>query len=400
MKRFGWILVLLIMVAPAWSANKKITVGQLEDLLHSLHQANKTDADVAAELKQVDLTEELTRSTMNSLVSFVPGPLSTEQIYVLEALSSMLPPPAADIPTTPAPDAAAQKAILDKANDYAAKTYAQLPALTATKTTLRFQDSMDVVRSSSGMHSSASEADTSFGVGATNNAYIRYINSTETPVESVNGAEKFSSGKDQTKWGPNGMIALQEPGPVLSTVLQEAETAEKINWLRWETVNGKQAAVFSFAVDKKKSRYGVNYCCFPDTDQSGLLNYSMAGGKGAAPGNTNATAKGNLQTNTNFKNFKGTEPYHGELFIDPDTGIVVRLITEVDFKPSDVVHQEDDRIDYGPVTVGGKALILPIKSIITTEVVPNGEDSAGKYSIRRTLFTAEYKDYQPAGAAR
>ena len=61
------------------------------------------------------------------------------------------------------------------------------------------------------------------------------------------------------------------------------------------------------------------------------------------------------------------------------------------------MHQVDERIDYGPVTVGGKMMVLPIKTIINTEVVPNGDSgAAGRFSIRRTLFTSEYKDYQPA----
>jgi len=67
-----------------------------------------------------------------------------------------------------------------------------------------------------------------------------------------------------------------------------------------------------------------------------------------------------------------------------------------DLKPSEVVHQVDERIDYGPVTVGGKVVVLPVRSITNTEVVPNGDSgAAGKYSTRRTLFTSEFKDYQP-----
>ena len=110
-------------------------------------------------------------------------------------------------------------------------------------------------------------------------------------------------------------------------------------------------------------------------------------------------AKGNFQTNTNWHNFKSNVPYHGELFIDADSGIVLRMITEAELKPSDVVHQEDTRVDYGPVNVGGKMLVLPIKTVIDTEVVPNGDSgSAGRYSTRRTLFTSEYKEYQLGGA--
>ena len=389
MKRFAWILVVLFLASPAWAA-KKITVQQLKDMLVSLQQGRKTDAEVATELKQVELTEELTRSAMNSLVSYVSGPLSTEQIYVLEARSAVLPPPAVDLPATPAPDAAAQKAILDKAVDYTTKTYTQLPHLTATKTTIRFQDNAVVIAAISGMHSGSSDVDPNL-VQA--NRFIHYINSTEVPVDTQNGAEKVSTAKDKTPWGQNGYIALQGQGPVLSSVLQDAQAAGTISWLRWETINKKAAAVFAFSVDKKKSHYAVSYCCFPASEQTGRMNFKASGGNGSG----DYTAKGNLQTHTTYdQHFNATVPYHGEIFVDPGTGIVVRLILQAEFKAADDVQQEDQRIDYGPVKVDTKALVLPIKTVINTEVIPNGDSGAAKFTTRRTLFTSEYKNYQLA----
>lgn len=398
MKRFGWILMLLMAASPAWAA-RSVTVKQLNDLLVSLQQSKKTDAEVAAELKQIVLSEELTLTAMNALVQYVPGPLSTEQIYVLEARSAMLAPPPADLPSTPAPDAAAQKAILDKAIDYANKTYGQLPPLTATKTTLRFQDNVEAAAASSGLHSSA--VDVSIGNNAVlASQFVHYVNSTEKPVELVNGGEKVDTGKEKTPWGQNGQIALLGQGPVLNTVLDQAQASGKITWLRWETVNGHQTAVFSFSVDKKKTRYAVNYCCFPDVDQTGVANFTSAA-IGSAGGGGGGGVKGNFQTTTDWKNYKATVPYHGELFVDLDTGIVVRLITIAEFKSSDVVHQEDQRIDYGPQAVGGKTLVLPGKTVVNTDVSANGDSSsAGKYAERHTLLTAEYKDYKLAGAAQ
>jgi len=396
MKRFGWVLVLLVAASPAWAA-KKVTVQQLRDLLSSLHTAKKSDADVSSELKQVELTEQLDRTVMNSLVDYVPGPLSTEQVYVLEAKSATLPPPAADLPSNPAPDAAAQKAILDKATDYAGKTFSQLPHLTATKTTIRFQDNMEALAAGSGMQNSAQVATSNPDVVVASQ-FVHYIGSTESSIDSQNGAEKLPTAKDKTQWGANGQIALQGQGPVLSTVLSEAQATGKLAWLRWESVNGKAAAVFTFAVEKKKSHYSVNYCCFPDVDQAGSVRFSGAMGAGQPGGSPGASggAKGNLQTVTSWHNYKATVPYHGEIFVDPDTGIVVRLITIAEFKNSEVVHQEDQRIDYAPVSVDGKPLVLPVKSFINTEVVPNGDSGAGKYSTRHTLFTAEYKGYATA----
>jgi len=388
MKRFGTILMLLIAASPVWAA-KSITVQQLKDLLTADQQAKKADADVANELKQVVLTEELTTATMNELAPLVPGAATLEQVYVLEAKSAVLPPPASDIPSTPAPDAAAQKAILDKAIDYAGKTYAQLPMVTAMKTTIRFQDNVSAMAASSGMHSGATDNATSDPNIANAAQFVHYINTTQAPVNIHNGIEDNPLANDKTKWGANGYIALMGNGPALGNVISEAQADGKITFVRWETVNGKAAAVFSYAVEKKKSHYAVNYCCFPDLDQAGMLSYSA---RSAASG---PSAHGNLQTTTDWKNYKATVPYHGEIFIEPDSGVVVRLVTQADFKNTDVVHVEDQRIDFLPVAVGGKTLVLPSKTIINTEVVPNGDSGGGKFIIRHTLFTSEYKGYQP-----
>lgn len=391
MKRLAWLVVLLMAAAPVWAA-KKISVQQLQDLLASLQAANKSDADVAIQLKQVELTEQLTRATMNSLVSFVPGPNSTAQIYVLEAKSALLAPPATDLPTTPAPDDATQKALLDKASAYAANTYAKLPNLTATRTTLRFQDNTTAVAASSGIHSGAEDSSLTDPNLMSANQSVNYINSAQVVVAFQNGAEQNPLLKDKTRWGANGYIALLGQQPVLSAVFQEAQAAGKFTFLRWEMVNGKAAAVFTFSVDKKKSHYAVNYCCFPDVDQAGSAKFtsaaqaSLTGGQGGV--------KGNFQTSTDYKPFKSTVAYRGEIFVDPDTGVVVRLVTQGEFKTSDVVHQEDQRIDYTPVTVGDKALVLPTEAIVNTEVVPNGDSGAGKFVLRHTLFVAEYKDYK------
>ena len=400
MKRLGCVVLLALIALPAWAA-KKVTVGELEDMLKTMQQQKKSDADVAAALKQVQLTEELTRSVMNRLAENVPGQQSTEQVYVLEARSAFLAPPPADIPSTAAPDAAGQKAILDKAATYVGNTYAQLPALSATKTTLRFQDNVEVVAPSSGMHGSAT--DVSVGSSFVSPyQFVHYINSTESTIAGEHGEERLPSEKDKTPWGANKMIALQEPDPSLGQIFNDAQAAGAVKWVRWELINGKAAAVFSYEVPKKKSHLQVNVCCFPSLDQAGIATFTGQNGIGA-PGSSRGAgggAKGNLQTSTDWHNYKaGGVPYHGEFFIDPDSGIVVRMITQAELKPSEVVHQNDTRIDYAPVKLGDKDAVVPVKTVINTEVVPNGDSGAGRYATRCTLFTSEYKNYQLAGAA-
>jgi hypothetical protein len=373
MKRITWIFVLVFAACPAWAA-KSLTVQQLVDLLASLKKAQKSDAEVAAQLQDVELKEELSRSMMNGLAADVPGQLTTEQLFVLEARSAMLTPPASSLPVLPAPDAAAQKAILDKAFDYASKTFKQLPPVTASKATRRFQDNAEMPQGSFGAHS-----------GATLEAVatpIRYGGGTETTVTFKGGAEQAAP--DKTQWGANGMIGLLGPGPVLSAVLDEAQAGGKIAWARWELVNGKPAAVFSFGVDKKKTHYEVSYCCFPDTDQAGPMGMR---------GTTGGGGSGNYAVNTKWKPFKATVPYHGEFFVDPETGVISRLITQAEFKSSDWVRQEDQRIDYDATPVADKSLVLPAKSIVLTLELPFGDLGKGQV-VRHTLFSSEYKGYQ------
>lgn len=401
MKRLVWILAIMMMVAPAWAA-KKVTVGQLEDLLRSLQQAQKPDAEVATELKQIELSQELTRGAMNNLVKYVPGPLSTEQVFVLEALSADLIPPASDLPSSPAPEAAAQKALLAKAENYVTNNYRQLPLLTATRTTLRFQDNIEAAVSDSGVAGSAKEVDLNAGL-SNPVLFFRYLNSSEVPVVSEHGVEQLPPGKDKTRWGANQMIALKEPAPSLGVILPEALETGSVQWLRWELINGRQAAVFSFAVPKAKSALTVDICCFPNLVQAGVARFynsmsaPMVAGDEAAGGGAGGVT-GNFQSTTDWHNYRSIVPYHGEFFVDSGSGIVVRMIVEAELAPSEVVHRVNTRIDYGPVTVGGKMLVLPVKSVVNTEVVPKGDSGAGSFTTRQTLFTSEYKDYRLGGA--
>ena len=138
MKRLISMLVLMMMAAPALAANKKVTVQELKDLLVSLKQNKKTDEEVSIRLKEIDLSEELTSAVASDLLFASPGPLTSEQINVMEMRSSMLAPPPSDLPNLPAPDAATQKAILEKAIDAATRNDHQIKNLMAIKAVSRY----------------------------------------------------------------------------------------------------------------------------------------------------------------------------------------------------------------------------------------------------------------------
>jgi hypothetical protein len=255
------------------------------------------------------------------------------QIRVLALESALLPPPPSGPPAPPAPDQATQDAIFNKATDYAAKTLAQLPRFDAQKQTLRYQSGDEYVRAADGVGTHMAHSD--LGLNPVSD-YLRYIGEQTVPV-TVEGGIALPPAKDkaQDPASQNGQVSTG-PGPLPSAVLLDAARGRR-SWLRWDPIDGKQTAVFSFAVDRKQSHYQVNYCCFPKTEDVGshigvTPNGVSSGGK-PPTGNNYGTA-------TSFEPFKTTPGYRGEVFIDPDTGTVVRLIVEAEFKPTDLVQQE------------------------------------------------------------
>ncbi|MGA2558268.1 MAG: hypothetical protein ABSF17_01215 [Terracidiphilus sp.] len=401
MRRFAVLLLLFTSICFSAQAAKKATVRELKDTLSSFLQAKKTDQETATRLKEMELSEQLTLTTKNSLLAESPGPLTTEQIYVLEGESADLVPPTAELPDRAAPDQATKDALLAKAQQYVTDIYEELPALAARKTVLRFQDNVEAVAQSSGIVGNAKEVDT--GDGFSNPAaFVHYINSAQADVQSDHGAEKRVVEKVKIPWGANKMIALEEPDPSLGAVFREAREAGKLQWVRWETVNGNPAAVYSYAVPRKTSRLALDVCCFPNVTQVGIARFytgtsaaALAGSEAAGGGGGGVT--GNYQTSTDWHDYKTSAPYHGELYIDPKSGIVVRMIVEAELKPTETMHVFDERVDYGPTAAGNRTVVAPVRTIVNTVVVPNGDSYAGGYKTRRTLFISEYKEYRESG---
>lgn len=377
MKRWTAVAVLSLLAVSAWAASaKKMTVDQLKQFMADAHKANTPDDQVAADLEKVEMTEQLSHGVIEAMAPDVPGQHTTEQLYILQIRSAVLPPPSADIPQDPAPDAATQQAILKKAQDYAANVYAQLPSLTANKTVRRFQESEQIPEASFGAHNNANFAPTE--------SPIRYTASDETPVTLHNGVEQPSVDRSQP-WGRNGMIQILGEAPTPATVMSEAQAGGKLDWLRWQQVDGKKLAVFSFIVDKKKSRYTLEYCCFPEVSQAGAM--SMRG--------TNAGGgPGNYVNVDQWKPWKATVPYHGEIFVDPSSGAIVRLITQANLKASDPVRAEARRVDYGEQKVGDLNIMVPVSAELDTLEQPYPNLPSGRFIMRHTLFMDQYTDYK------
>jgi tetratricopeptide (TPR) repeat protein len=388
-RRFLILFIIVIAATLPLSATTKATVQQLDSLLADMHKQSKTDDQVANALREMELTQQLLSSVMNSFVQYQPGPQSVVQIRVLALESALLPPPPSELPDTPPPDPATQSAIIGRATEYAARQLDLVPKLTTDKLTLRYQDGDAAVRAYNGAGSQMGHTDLGLDPA---NQYIRFLGQTSAAIVTQGGVELPPTANNQDPGGPNGQISPVGTGPVLSSVLREAEPG-KMTWLRWESVDGKRVAVFSFAVNRKQSRYQVDYCCFPKTENVGThigmtpMGVGLGGGK--------APTSENLGTATSFEPFKTTAGYRGEVFVDPETGTVVRLIVRAELKPTDFIQQEDTRIDYGTVEVNGRGYVAPTRNILLTTMVPSG-DSFARFTTRRTLFDISHSNYRAA----
>src|ERR1700739_3788071 len=111
MRRLLILAAALLIALPGWAATR-VSVSQLDSLLAEMHTQNKGDEATRNKLKELELTEQLTKPVMDSFTKYQPGPETIVQIRVLALERALLPPPATNLPDTPAPDQATLKAMM------------------------------------------------------------------------------------------------------------------------------------------------------------------------------------------------------------------------------------------------------------------------------------------------
>ena len=376
LKKIVFVLCLLFTTSSALAAVAPLTIAQLDQLVTGLMAAHKTDEEIALRLQTVHISEQITAQELQSLLGSHPGPRTTQQIMILTLDSSQLAPPSSDIPTLPAPSAVDQADLLKKATTIALETFPRIPKLNADKKSLRFQNGVAFIKNTSGNGGSMSNSN---GYSEISDPIsLSLIDQQITHIVTNAGVEDAPTIiKQRDPGGQLGQVSQTVPGLSLVAVLGDLAKATP-TWLRWQNINTRQTAVFAFVIPRKQSSYKIDYCCFPENEHIGS-QMGFAGNSGTA---------------TTFNPYKSAPGYHGELYIDMKTGLIVRMITKADPKVTEFVHQEDIRVDFEPTMVGSTPYVLPDHVTILTTVVPNG-DSMAKFTTRRTLFDISYLNYHP-----
>lgn len=371
-------LVLLFLIVAVWAAPataaKKVTVQELSAMLNSWYADKKTDEEISGQLKQMEMREELILPVLNSYSKFNLGPLTIEQLTILQYASELQPLSAPTEQVKPIPDETDRKAILDRMDSYVSNVFSHVPDILVTKGTARFSDAP----LSQIQDFRVSQGNGTLMGGTIRNVagnYIRFHGITKVPMQVVDGVEKPISGKAGPANDPQGLIAWGQLGPILRTVVSDTGKRSTITWTRWDRINAIEVAVFDFNVDRKDSHYELNYCCFP--------NYDLSGGH-----------VGPAQTIVDWKPFKSSVSYHGQLYVEPRTGYVLRLILKADPKPSDFVHQETTRVDYVTQTIDGKNYLLPKNLVTLNNVVISGDGGGQSYTEVHSILATEYFDFK------
>jgi VWFA-related protein len=310
-------------------AVERVTVAQLEQAVTASH--GRPDLEVAQQLSGLELTERLSRTRFAQLLADLPGEKCQQQLVALADSSEFLNLPATEIPSTAAPDAAAQRQMMALVVNYVTRTVHQLPNFFATRETTRFEDRPQVTYGYLPLH---------------------FVGKLSKSVVYRDGQEMVEAGATKAKGQQpeaQGLVSWGEFGPILSTVLLDAAQS-KLAWSHWEQGANGPEAVFGYSVPGQKSHYWVQTCCTEGVseDPSGITR-ERAG-------------------------------YHGEMAVDPATGSIVRLTAVADLTVGERLTKAGIMVEYGAVDVGGKSLICPKRSVALSTMryahISNGAHSA------------------------
>jgi len=334
MQKLGLLLLAAGIAVPGFAATR-VTVEQLEHVLAAAH--GKPDLKVAKQLSDLELSERLSAAKLSRWEADSPGPESRQALVALADLSVFLDPPAAEIPATATPDMDTQRKIMAQAVNYAVRTISKLPDFFATRDTIHFENTPP------------RQLDTGYRP-------LHPVARTSATLLYRNGKEVVDSQAEKGSLSQQAAPALTTSGVfglILGTVLVDSSHG-KLVWSRWEQAAAGAEAVFHYAVSREQSHYRVEFCCVP-------------GGPG----------------NGAFKQLSG---YHGEIAVDPLNGAVLRLTLEADLQPTDPLVRSDIVVEYGPVEIGGKTYICPIKSVSITVSPALASDASEMQRYRGKLL--------------
>ena len=299
-------------------ATRQVTVEQLEQLLDAIH--SQGDGEVARQLSTLQLTQRVSDTRLASWTAATHGKKTRQMLKTLADASAFMPPPPAEVVADAPPDAAAQLRLISLAANYLKETMPKLPNFFAARTTVHYEESAQFNQASSRVDYEPLHATQNF------KETVLYRNGSEVADAGTTKRRRRNT-KDPY------LITYGTFGPILGFVRDAIAVPNALTWSHWERGPNGTRAVFRYAVPMKRSQYRIMGCCLP-------------GGEG-----TNG--------------FQALAGYHGEITLDPASGAILRLAAEAEIEGFPPIDSSNIMITYGPVEIGGKTFICPLRSVST-----------------------------------
>jgi hypothetical protein len=285
------------------------SVDELIVLVRSSLKARERDSKLVKSLGKIKLTERLDSRVVEELESEGAGPKAVEELEKLQEASRGLPKPAlaAVFSEPPAPLADDQDNILQLAAENALHYSANLPNFICTEVVRRFVDA------------SASGAWNLQDVLTIKLTYFE--NREDYQLIQVNGRAT-----SQTYFSLQGAVSGGEFGSLLVEAFAPDSKTQFV-WDHWTHLRKRLAHVYSYQTKAENSRYQLTY-----TGANGERREANAG-------------------------------RHGFIYVDSETGMVLRIVAEADsIPPTFPIRAESSVVDYDFANVGGNEFLLPLRA--------------------------------------
>jgi hypothetical protein len=146
-----------------------------------------------------------------------------------------------------------------------------------------------------------------------------------------------------------GALSTGEFGTRLYSVFDPRSQGD-FRWKGWTTLHKRRVARFSYRIAREHSIFQIQY--------------------------------GPTSTGPNSI----VVPYHGEVYVDEETHMVLRLTQQAEIPENFPINANDSTVDYEFAAVGGKQYLLPSRAYVKTR--------SGKYVAENNVQFREYRKFQ------
>ncbi len=367
MRRLILLAILVSATLPA-AAAKRVTVAQLEQFLSSPGSVKKSDADLAHQINDMELSERLTEISLARLNAKLDN--RTQAVLALQLLSdqsAFLDPPAAEMLPTPAPDDPARQKILEAAHTYVAQTLPRLPNFLATRVINLYDDSPQALKK---------------GAWPTR-AGLHFVGTSSEEISVRNERENQPPTQGSAVWqAKTGLISGGEFGTTLGMILTDVAKGE-MTWSHWEQTADGTVAVFHYSVPASASHFEVLSTITREASVEGFDTPN-----GGSRGTRGISTRPNVSV-SNSTIARSRPAYHGSISINPADGTILRITMEAELKKSIQFHRAAILVQYGPVEISGSTFICPVRSLAFSEAQTNAQDISGNLPtqwLNETVF--------------